>query len=303
MHAPAGFLLIDKPSGPSSHDVVDAIRAVIGEDRIGHCGTLDPLASGVLILCVGVATRLSEYLLGHDKGYEARVLLGVTTDTDDVTGDERSRNEVRVDRDHVERALDRFRGTFPQLPPTFSARRYGGKRAYERARAGKEVALEPTSVTIHELRLVAFDSPHVTLELRCSAGTYVRSLARDLGAALGCGGTIEALRRTSVGSFTLAETTPLVELTTNRDLWRARLLGQAEGLRDLEAIHLDAVNSLRVRNGLYVPIGACAATGPVRAVGPDGSLVAILRRAEDPAWLRPSKVFHDDARAGKPPRA
>ncbi|MBL8767625.1 MAG: tRNA pseudouridine(55) synthase TruB [Planctomycetes bacterium] len=303
MHAPAGFLLIDKPSGPSSHDVVDAMRAVIGEDRIGHCGTLDPLASGVLILCVGVATRLSEYLLGHDKGYEAQVLLGVTTDTDDVTGDERSRNEVRVDRDHVERALDRFRGTFPQLPPTFSARRYGGKRAYERARAGKEVALEPTPVTIHELRLVAFDPPHVTLELRCSAGTYVRSLARDLGAALGCGGTIEALRRTSVGSFTLAETTPLVELTTNRDLWRARLLGQAEGLRDLEAIHLDAVNSLRVRNGLYVPIGACAATGPVRAVGPDGSLVAILRRAEDPAWLRPSKVFHDDARAGKPPRA
>lgn len=303
MHAPAGFLLIDKPSGPSSHDVVDAMRAVIGDDRIGHCGTLDPLASGVLILCVGIATRLSEYLFGHDKGYEARVLLGVTTDTDDVTGDELTRGEVRVERDRVERALDAFRGTFAQLPPTFSARRYAGKRAYERARAGKDVVLQPTPVTIHELRLVAFDPPHATLALRCSAGTYVRSLARDLGAALGCGGTIEALRRTSVGSFTLAETTPLLELTTNRDLWRTRLIGQAEGLRDLEPIHLDAVNALRVRNGLYVPIGSCAATGPVRAIGPDGSLVAILRRADDPAWLRPSKVFHDDARSGKPPRA
>lgn len=293
MSSASGFLLVDKPSGPSSHDVVDAFRSITGERRIGHCGTLDPLASGLLILCVGVATRLAEYLTGHDKTYEARVLLGVTTDTDDVTGTELSQSPVALDRARIERELGAFRGSFLQRPPAFSARRSGGKRAYALARQGKDVELAPTPVTIHALRLVDFDGSIASLELRCSAGTYVRSLARDLGAALGCGGTIAALRRTHAGSFSVAEATPLADWVSAPEQWRSRLVTPADGLRDLEALMLDASTIEDVFHGRVVPVGSCAATGPMRAIAPDGSLHAILRRIGNSRWLRPVKVFHE----------
>lgn len=200
-----GFLLIDKPAGMTSHDVVDVVRRQTGERRVGHAGTLDPFATGLLIVGVGrqATKRLSEFLK-MDKEYEAVVRFGTTSDTDDRTGViflPPSEGRGGIERGDVDLALKKFTGPIQQLPPIYSAKKVAGRKMYELARAGKDVPRKPTTVTIHALDVLGYDWPLLRLRVRCSSGTYIRALARDLGEALGVGGLLEELRRTAIGPY------------------------------------------------------------------------------------------------------
>jgi tRNA pseudouridine55 synthase len=199
-----GVLNINKPAGMTSHDVVDAVRKILGVRRVGHTGTLDPQATGVLPLCVGRATRIAQYLTQADKEYLMTLRLGVTTDTLDAAGKETGRvEEVRVRREDVLAILPRFIGEIQQVPPLFSAKKYHGERLYRLARRGEQVERQPVSVRIHALELLEFASPFATLRMHCSKGTYARSLCDDIGRALGCGGHLHALTRTRAGRFSM----------------------------------------------------------------------------------------------------
>lgn len=200
--APSGFLLVDKPVGPTSHDIVDAARRALGIRKIGHAGTLDPFASGLLILAVGNATKKISKFVGLDKTYVATLRLGATSDTMDRTGAVTEQEDCApVSHEAFEAALTRFRGVIAQVPPMYSAKKMGGKKLYELAREGKDVERKPMQVTVHELELVDFAWPLAKIRTRVSSGTYVRALADDIGKALGCGAYLEELRRTAVGSF------------------------------------------------------------------------------------------------------
>ena len=208
-----GILLIDKPAGWTSHDVVARARAITRQRRIGHTGTLDPMATGLLVLCLGRATRLVEYMTAHDKRYEGLIQLGVATTTDDAEGEPVERGDLPdLDAEALSVLVDRFSGTQLQVPPAFSAVKIGGRRAYDAARAGSPLALQPRSVTVSELHLELRAPGQVAIRLRCSAGTYVRSLARDIGATLGCGGHLAALRRLGAGPFTIDQAITLERL-------------------------------------------------------------------------------------------
>ena len=196
-----GVLLVDKPEGPTSQAAVTKVRRALGVDKAGHTGTLDPFATGLLIVCLGRATKVAQWLTGEDKGYRAVLTLGAATDTDDRTGKEISRADAsRVDRTALEAALSKQRGAIRQVPPAFSAIQKDGERMYDKARKGEAVELEPRDVTVHELVLESFTpgaAATATISLRVSKGTYIRSIARDVGAALGVGGHLSSLRRTS----------------------------------------------------------------------------------------------------------
>ncbi|MBI2975522.1 MAG: tRNA pseudouridine(55) synthase TruB, partial [Chloroflexi bacterium] len=207
-----GLLIVDKPSGPTSHDVVYKVRKWSNERRIGHAGTLDPMATGVLVLCMGPATRLAEYLLNGDKRYRAVVRLGQTTDTYDAQGRVLDSRPVDCTPEQIESALAAFRGAIEQTPPAFSAIQVNGQRAYDLARRGQAPDLKPRAITIHSLTLVGWSAPDATLEVACSAGTYIRSLAHDLGQALGCGAHLVALRRTAAGQFSVHQAVALDRL-------------------------------------------------------------------------------------------
>ena len=197
-----GVLNINKPAGMTSHDVVDAVRKILGVRRVGHTGTLDPQATGVLPLCVGRATRIAQYLTQADKEYVMTLHLGITTDTLDAAGKETGRvEEVRVRREEILGILPRFVGEILQVPPLFSAKKYHGERLYRLARRGEQVERQPVSVRIHTLELLEFEPPFVTLKMSCSKGTYARSLCDDIGRVLGCGGHLHALTRTRSGRF------------------------------------------------------------------------------------------------------
>lgn len=211
---PHGFLLIDKPSGMTSHDVVDVVRRQTGERTVGHAGTLDPFATGLLIVGVGrQATRHLSEFLKMDKEYEAVVRLGATSDTDDRTGTIQFpppalQGEVQVGDPSIEdvrRTLKQFLGPIQQLPPIYSAKKVGGRKMYELARAGKEVPRKLATVTIHALDVLSYEWPLLRLRVRCSSGTYIRALARDIGEVLGVGGLLEELRRTSIGQYRVGE--------------------------------------------------------------------------------------------------
>lgn len=284
-----GFLNIDKPSGLTSHDVVARVRRLVGRTvKVGHAGTLDPAATGVLPLALGRATRLIEYLTDARKGYRALVRLGVTTTTDDAEGEPLERRAPPpLDAAALEAALAPLRGTIMQVPPMYSALHHGGKRLYELARAGETVERAPRPVTIDRLELVRWETPDLTLDVTCSKGAYIRALARDLGAALGCGAHLAALKRTFVGAFRIEQATPLAALESDPALIGRVLLPPEAAVADWPAVALDAAQSQRVRNGLG--IGLPDAVGDrVRAHGPDGALLALLRR--DEAVWRPEKV-------------
>ena len=251
-----GLLIVDKPSGPTSHDVVARLRRVLRERSIGHTGTLDPLATGVLPLVVGRATRLARFLSASDKAYDAVIALGCATDTGDRLGTpiarEASAETPAIDRDVIERALDEFRGTYLQQPPVYSAKKIGGRRSYALARAGsvpESVPLRPQSVTVHRLELIAVEGNLVTLGLDCSAGFYVRSLAHDLGERLGTGAHLAELRRTRSGDYTVDDAMPLD--TAERDPGAAaeRLIPLSQMLRRLPVVELTADGVRRARNG------------------------------------------------------
>src|SRR5215471_11788790 len=207
-----GVIVIDKPEGLTSHDVVVAARRLLGEKRIGHTGTLDPLATGVLPLACGRATRLVRFLSAAAKDYDATILFGVTTDTLDVTGEEISRSRRMPSRDALVAALEFFAGEQLQVPPAYSAKKIAGRRAYEFARRDEAVALDPVPVCASRLELVEYGEDRCRISLTCSAGYYVRALARDLGERCGTGACLEALRRTRSGDFTLDEAIDLDSL-------------------------------------------------------------------------------------------
>lgn len=211
-----GTLILDKPAGPTSHDVVYQVRRACGLRRVGHAGTLDPLATGVLVVCIGRVTRLIEYMMGHDKIYEGVVRLGETTNTYDQEGEILHRQPVpEFTTTQIDAALDPFRGAIAQVPPLYSAIKKDGQPLYKLARAGKTVDIPPRPVTIYALDILEWQSPDLRLRVHCSSGTYIRSLAHDIGAALGCGGHLSFLRRTAVGPFTLEQALPLADLTAD----------------------------------------------------------------------------------------
>jgi tRNA pseudouridine55 synthase len=198
-----GVLVIDKPLGPTSHDIVASVRSGLNIEKVGHTGTLDPMATGVLPLVLGRGTKLARYLTGSQKTYMATVCLGVTTETLDAEGAVVLQRPVNVTEADIDRVLAQFRGEIDQVPPMYSAKKIDGKKLYQLARQGVEVAREPKKVTISSLVRGAYTAPELQFEVTCTAGTYVRVLAQDIGEALGCGGYLKALRRTAAGPFAL----------------------------------------------------------------------------------------------------
>jgi len=279
-----GVLLIDKPAGPTSHDVVARLRRTTGERAIGHTGTLDPRATGLLPLVLGKATRLSSLLTGRDKTYEATVRLGVSTTTDDSEGAPTGPpSGVRPTDEALDRALAGFLGTFDQIPPSHSAKKVGGRKAYELARRDEPVALRPVSVTVHEIERLGRDGDDLRIRVRVSTGFYVRALARDQAAALGCGAHLAEPRRTRVGTFRVEDAVPLEEAERMGTEVAGRVLSPAAALPELPAVELNQGGLQRVLHGnavgpdhlagRFVPPSSGAT--PVRLLGPDGRLVAL----------------------------
>jgi len=286
-----GILLLDKPAGPTSHDCVDRIRRVLGERRVGHTGTLDPFASGLLVLCVGPATRLSEYLTGLDKEYLAELRLGQETATHDTEGAVLTENDAwqGLERSDVEQAMDSFRGPILQIPPGFSAKKIGGEAAYRKARRGERVDLPPVEVTVYALEIVALELPFVRVRVHCSSGTYVRGLARDLGAALGTGAHLTALRRTSVGAMRVEDAVELSEGLDGEALLGA-WIEPPLALAHLSKVAVDVAAAERLARGQAIAVDDHdLPEGEPVLVLLEGTLVAIATRQR--GALRPQKVL------------
>jgi tRNA pseudouridine55 synthase len=285
--------VIDKSPGLTSHDVVVRVRGAIGGGRVGHAGTLDPFATGVLVLCLGTATRVAEWASGFDKRYLAEITLGVETDSYDSTGRVVASNSAPVDRGQVERALTRFIGDIEQRPPAFSAIQIDGRRMYDLARRGTSVVIAPRRITIAQLDLIAWDPPRATIDLTCSKGTYVRSLAHDLGEALGTGGHLSALRRTASGPFAIVEAHALDDaISAIRAGVGGPLLRPLDlAIEHLPRLQLDVEGVEDLSHGR--PLKAWrdeSANGPeARAYAPDGAFLAIVEWRDDAWW--PRKVF------------
>jgi len=308
-----GVLVVAKEPGPSSHDIVGLVRRLTGVRRVGHGGTLDPFAAGVLPVLVGHATRLAEYHLADEKEYRALVCFGATSTTDDLDGELTPVDAVPPTRDDVSAALAGFRGQIEQVPPDYSAVHVAGRRAYELARHGRKPELRPRTVTIHRLDLVEWDDqdparPIATLELRCTAGTYVRALARDLGQRLGTGAYLGALTRTASGPFRLeqAHTVDAVRAALSEDCGADLLLPMDYGLDRLPQVTVDADELHALTRGQVIrraagrdhadDAGAAGDAGDVAAAGyltrvvdEGGRLVAIAR--SHGGRLAPEKVF------------
>ena len=286
----AAFVLpVDKAPGPTSHDVVAIARRALRERRIGHTGTLDPFASGLLLLCVGPATRLAEYLTGLDKTYEAVLRLGCRTDTLDLRGEVLEEHDGWRDLDPsaIEAAFATQTGTLDQVPPQYSAKKVDGVRMYERARRGESVELEPTRVTVHELTVVEVAPPLVRFRVRCSSGTYIRSIARDVGDALGVGAHLTSLRRTAVGEVSVEGALSPDDLD-DADAVRDAAIGPLEAVAHMPRVTVDDGQVERLRHGQRVELSETPEPGLVAIAGSEG-LVAIgeARGTE----LRPRKVF------------
>lgn len=278
-----GILIVDKPVGPTSHDVVAAARKALHEKQIGHTGTLDPAATGVLPLVVGRATKIARYVTGGDKRYVATIRLGVSTDTLDAEGKVVAEKPVTCTESDVRTALATFVGEIDQLPPMYSAKKQQGTRLYELARQGKEVEREPKRITIHELTLLETSLPDVVVDVRCSAGTYVRVLAQDLGDKLGCGGHLKALRRTEAGPFTLEGAVTLESLVENPKAALEHLLPVERALDHLPKIALPAGVVKMIRSGHQLSVAdvraldlpALRENDPVVLVSDHGELIAV----------------------------
>lgn len=287
-----GLLIVDKPVGPSSHAVVVSVRRGTGIRKVGHTGTLDPRASGVLVLCLGQATRLSEYLAAADKEYRAVVRFGAATDTYDAEGSPTEMTGQSPSLEQLREILVDFVGRQEQTPPSFSAVKVAGKRAYQRARAGEALEMDARSIELYSLVLIDYSPPDLELHVHCSSGTYLRSLAHDLGRAVETGAHLADLRRTRAGRFNLEQAVPLADLEQDYESggWREHLVPAAEALPEFPAIELGPGQVVDIRNGR--PIAAdYQAEGLARAIGPDGDLAAILRASSDGAQWQPAKVF------------
>lgn len=308
----SGVLVVDKPSGPTSFDVVRRVRGLLKVKKAGHTGTLDPIATGVLPVCIGDATKIQGFITEADKEYEACVRLGVSTETQDAAGKVTAERPVPpLAREDLQRTLATFLGEIEQLPPMHSARKVGGKRLYELARKGEEVERERRKVTIDELDLIDWRPPDLIIHVRCSRGTYVRTLAHDLGEKLGCGGHLRWLRRTRTGPFTLDEAVgldTLMELVHQgkRDEIAARLVPMREALASMPEIQLPARYARSVSFGHPLDIGDLrtlrAPPFPrgrrVRLIAPEGDLLAVAESTGE-GQLRLLRVLRPAGEGGE----
>jgi tRNA pseudouridine55 synthase len=289
----SGVLVVDKPVGLTSHDVVQIVRRGTGIRRAGHTGTLDPRASGVLVILIGPAVRLSEYVSASDKRYQATIRLGSTTDTYDSEGTITSSFEVGdIDEQEFDEILQKFVGEMEQVPPPYSAVKVKGRKAYEMARKGEEVELEPRTINVYSLEVLEWAPPEAVVDVYCSSGTYVRSLAHDLGKELGTGAHLVGLRRTKSGRFTLRDAVPLRRLQESFDQgdWYKYLIPAAEALSDWPMVELDPDEVELVRHGHRVKAEQDD-VGWARGVSQQGDLVALLEADEETNEWQPRKVF------------
>ena len=292
-----GVLLVDKPAGITSHDVVDCIRRAVGMRRIGHTGTLDPAATGLLVLCLGKATRLSEHLTGLDKGYEGALRFGIETDSYDQQGSVVGETPVpELSVADIQKACDAFTGDIMQVPPMVSAVKVGGERLYKKARQGEVVEREPRPVTVREFHVKEYTPPDALIRVRCTRGTYVRSLCHEVGQAIGCGAILASLRRTFVGKHTVGEATTLDGLQEREDV---------EG-------HLLSIDDVVELPQILVPDSTCPAIAAGQTLRPrewmgecpveegwvqlkleSGKLLALGQVNVGPAgiWIHPKRVF------------
>jgi tRNA pseudouridine55 synthase len=272
-----GLLVIDKPGGMTSRDVVNRVQQWFPrKTKIGHTGTLDPLATGVLVVCIGAATRLADYVQAMSKSYTSRFRLGVTSTTDDADG-EVTPNPIETPptRQHIELAIKSFVGTVDQVPPAFSALKVSGKRAHSLARQGNEVQLAPRPVRIDAIRLTGYDWPFLDVEVDCGKGTYIRSIARDVGTQLSCGGMVQTLRRTRIGPF---EATHGIGLDTKSE--QVRLLPLTTAVTGLPQVRIDPETERRFRCGqsIRVSLRDAQVKKEIVVVNEDGELVGIGER-------------------------
>ncbi len=290
----AGILPVEKGPGVTSFQVVAHLRRVLRAPRIGHGGTLDPAATGLLPILIGEATKLTPYLVDLDKEYVATVRLGVTTESQDLSGAVLETRPVPpLDAAAIEAALAPLVGVIRQVPPMFSALHRGGKRLYELARQGVEVDREPREVTVHSIRLVSVSLPDFVIHVRCGKGTYVRTLAADVGAALGCGAALAGLVRTRVGPYALESAVPWDEVRqarTGDTLW-PRLLPPDSALAGLALVHLDADGARAFAHGQAVAAGG-RVLGWLRVYGPGDALLGVGQGLGD--RVKPERLLHAD---------
>jgi tRNA pseudouridine55 synthase len=291
-NAISGVLVVDKPVGLTSHDVVQIIRKGTNIRRAGHTGTLDPRASGVLVILIGPAVRLSEYVSASDKRYQAILRLGATTDTYDADGTVLTTSPVNVTEEQFVTALKSYIGEIEQVPPPYSAVKVKGRKAYEAAREGEPLDLEPRKIQVYNLDLLEWAPPEAVIDVYCSSGTYVRSLAHDLGEVLGCGAHLVGLRRTKSGRFTLRDAVPLRKLRDSFDdgTWYQYLIPAAEALSDWPSIELPMDQLEAIRHGHRVP-GDAAVGKMARGISEQGELVALLEFDDLTSEWQPRKVF------------
>lgn len=294
-----GLVVVDKPAGWTSHDVVGKCRKIFGQRRVGHAGTLDPDATGVLLVGLGRVTRLLRYLQEAGKSYDARVVFGIATDTLDASGAVLERAEMSFTREQLETASRAFVGDIEQVPPMVSAIKVGGRKLYELARKGEEIERAPRPVRIDRLAIADFTTgayPEASLSIDCSTGTYIRSLAADLGTALGGCAHLATLRRTRVGSFTADEAIPLDTIEADPD---AAVLSPAEALRDLERIVVDAEHARAIGHGATFAatalVGDGAGEGPFAILDDQHALLAVYERRG--SGVKPAVVLATEAAA------
>lgn len=300
-----GVLNINKPRGKTSFDIVAIVRRLSGERRVGHAGTLDPEATGVLLVCLGKATRIVEFMMNNTKTYRAEVELGITTDTYDASGKITQRGDISgIDQQQVEAALSSFRGQIVQIPPMYSAVKYNGRPLYELARAGRTVEREGRPIEIHSLELLKWQAPVATIEVVCGKGTYIRSLAHDLGQVLGCGAMLRSLTRLRCGLFSIEDSVSLPELEDafGRGRWQKYLYSIDNVLSHWKTVTVSDETAQAIRNGQSVELGGEAGSGDEVLSTPspdnrclahasDGSLLALLRFEPELGRWQPDKVF------------
>ena len=269
-----GIVIVDKPQGWTSQDVTARLRRVFNTRRIGHGGTLDPMATGVLPVFVGRATRGVEFFEHAEKTYETVLRLGLTTDTEDISGTVLSEQDAFVTGEQLEAVLQNFRGEIMQVPPMYSALKINGQKLVDLARKGREVERQPRPITIHELTLLGMEADGIRLRVRCSKGTYIRTLCKDIGEALGCGGCMAALRRVTAGEYTIEESVPLQTLLETED--PEQYLRPVDSMfRNYPAVTLTEKQELRCRNGNSFSIQL--EDGTYRAYGKDGEFLMLAK--------------------------
>ncbi|HEX6042696.1 tRNA pseudouridine(55) synthase TruB [Longimicrobium sp.] len=289
--APGGILPVDKPVGPTSHDAVAAVRRGLRTRAVGHTGTLDPFASGLLLVCVGPATRLAEYFAPLPKTYVGTMRLGESTNTDDHTGEVIASSDGwrSLSADAIGAALAEQVGEIQQVPPAYSAKKVDGQRMYDVARRGGEVDLPPVPVTIYAIRVLSIDLPDVVFEVECGNGTYIRAIARDVGAMLGVGGHLRELRRTRIGPHDVDRAVPMDRLAEAERVAEA-MIAPADALAHLPRVVADARGEVDIRHGRALPAPQeLHVTGPVAIVSGGGDLLAVGESAD--GMVRPRKVF------------